>query len=99
MGEKWTTKWPSKVGLYLFHGYAINKVVESIPRTHLVMVEYVSDLFGVQYRTSRHTIKRETGAYGLWLKVLTPDLPVIDEEAAGKAAKYPRQVKEIKFME
>jgi hypothetical protein len=85
--------------VYLFHGYAINSIVEPIPRTHLVTVEYVSDVFGVQYRTSRHTIKKETGAYGLWMKVLAPDLPVIDEEAAGKAAKYPRPVKEVTFVE
>ena len=99
MAEKWTTKWPRKPGVYLFHGYAINVVVESIPRTHLVTVEYVSDVFGVQYRTPRHTIKKETGAYGLWMKMLAPDLPVIDKEAAGKAAKYPRAVKEVTFVE
>lgn len=99
MSEKWTTRWPKKPGLYLFHGYAISKGVESFPRTHLVVVEYVSEIFGVQYRTSRYTIKKETGAYGYWMKVLAPDLPTVDEVEAEKAARYTQEIKEVRFVE
>lgn len=99
MDDRWTTTWPRKPGVYLFYGYAINSTVEPIPRLHLVTVEYVSDIFGVQYRTSRYTIKRDTGAYGHWKKVIAPDLPSIDEEAAAKAVRYPRNIKELRFVE
>jgi len=99
MPEKWTDTWPRKPGVYLFFGYAINSMVESLPRLHHVTVEYVSDIFCVQYRTSRHTIKRETGAYGKWMKLEAPDLPSIDEEAAGRACKYPKAAKEVRFVE
>lgn len=99
MTEEWTTVWPKKPGVYLFYGYIMNNQVESLPRLHFVTVEYVSDLFGVQYRTSRHTIKKETGAYGMWMKVLQPELPSIDEEAASRAARYPKNIKELRFVE
>jgi hypothetical protein len=99
MSEKWSAVWPKKEGVYLFYGYAINNNVEPLPRMHLVTVEYVSEIFGVQYRTSRYTIKRDTGAYGMWMKVLVPNLPSIDEEAASRATRYPRDVKELRFVE
>ena len=99
MAEKWTDVWPRKPGVYLFHGYAINNQVEPLPRLHLVTVEYVSEIFGVQYRTSRYTIKRETGAFGKWMRVLAPELPSIDEEAASRVARYPKDIKELRFVE
>jgi len=99
MTDKWTIVWPKKEGIYLFYGYAINNGVESFPRLHLVTVEYVSDIFGVQYRTSRHTIKKETGAYGMWMPVFAPKLPEIDDEAASKATRYPKELTELRFVE
>ncbi|MHC4371974.1 MAG: hypothetical protein ACYSW8_30585 [Planctomycetota bacterium] len=99
MSEKWTAVWPRKPGVYLFYGYAINNQVEPLARLHLVTVEYVSEIFGVQYRTSRYTIKKETGAFGMWMKVLSPSLPGIDEEAASRAVRYPKDIKELRFVE
>jgi hypothetical protein len=99
MIEKWSDVWPRKPGIYLFYGYIMNNSVEPLPRMHLVTVEYVSEIFGVQYRTSRHTIKRDTGAFGMWMKVLAPELPSIDEEAASRVARYPRDIKELRFVE
>jgi len=96
--EKWTAIWPKKPGIYLFYGYIISQKVEPFPRLHHVTVEYVSKTFGVQYRTARYTIKKESGAYGQWMKVLTPDLPTINEAMAAKAAKT-KDIKEIRFVE
>ena len=99
MSDKWSATWPRKPGVYLFYGYAINNSVEPMPRLHLVTVEYVSEMFGVQYRTSRYTIKRDTGAFGMWMNVLVPTLPKIDEEAASRVTKHPREVRDIRFVE
>ena len=99
MSEKWSDVWPRKPGVYLFYGYAINNSVEPLPRMHLVTVEYVSEIFGVQYRTSRHTIKKDTGAYGKWMKVLVPKVPGIDEESASRVARYPKNIKDLRFVE
>ncbi len=99
MSSKWVTRWPKKPGAYLFYGYAISKSAEHLPRVHFVIVEYVSDVFGVQYRTSRYTIKKESGAYGMWLPVIVPELPELDEDAASKAARYLKEIKELRFVE
>jgi len=99
MSDDWSSKWPKKPGVYLFYGYAINSEVEHIPRLHLVTVEYVSETFGVQYRTSRITIKKESGAYGMWQKVLAPDLPDINEERATRAARSTKIVEELQFID
>jgi len=99
MTEKWTNTWPKKEGVYLFYGYAINKSVETFKRLHLVTVEYVSDVFGVQYRTSRHTIKKESGAYGMWKPIEIPDLPSVNEVGADKAARRMQPIKDIRFVE
>ena len=99
MKNEWTSPWPRKPGVYLFFGYAISKGVEPIPRLHLVTVEYVSKIFGVQYRTSRYTIKKESGAYGMWMEVMAPMLPELDEVKADKAARYTKEIKELTFVE
>lgn len=99
MSSVWSNAWPKKIGVYLFFGYAISKSVEPIPRLHLVTVEYVSKIFGVQYRTSRYTIKKESGAYGMWMPVVTPMLPELDEEKADVAARYLKEIKELTFVE
>lgn len=83
----WTSRWPKKPGIYLFFGYQISKGVEAFPRLHLVTVEYVSDIFGVVYRTGRYTIKKSSGAYGMWMPVMVPSLPNINENEAGQAAR------------
>lgn len=99
MEGKWSSVWPNKPGVYLFYGYAINKRVEQFPRIHLVTVEYVSDTFGVQYRTYRHTIKKESGAYGMWLSVMVPELPSINENEASKVAGKSKGIKDVRFVE
>ena len=99
MSSIWSNEWPRKIGVYLFFGYVISKGVETIPRLHLVTVEYVSKIFGVQYRTSRYTIKKESGAYGMWMEVMAPMLPELDEVKADKAARYTKEIKELTFVE
>jgi len=99
MSEKWSSTWPRKPGVYLFYGYAISQGAEPIPRLHLVTVEYVSEIFGVQYRTSRYTIKKETGAYGMWMPVVVPSLPDINDEQARKASRYMKPTKKLRFVE
>ena len=83
----WTPRWPKKPGIYLFYGYQISKGVESFPRLHLVTVEYASDIFGVVYRTGRYTLKKSSGAYGMWKAVMVPTLPEINENESTKAAR------------
>ena len=100
MPNEWSTVWPRKPGVYLFYGYIINAEVEPIPRLHLVTIEYVSKLFGIQYRTGRYTIKRDSGAYGVWMRVFVPDaLPEIDIEAAKAAGRSQKPIKEVSFVE
>ena len=99
MSSVWSNEWPRKIGVYLFFGYAISKGVEPIPRLHLVTLEYVSKVFGLQLRTSRYTIKKESGAYGMWMEVMAPMLPELDEVKADKAARYTKEIKELRFVE
>jgi hypothetical protein len=97
--SKWTSHWPKKPGIYLFYGYIVNKGVEAFPRLHLVTVEYVSDIFGAVYRTGRYSIKRGSGAYGMWKPIDVPDLPELNESAASNAAKNVRPIRkeEVSF--
>jgi len=87
--------------VYLFLGYVMNKEVEMFPRLHLVTVEYISKVWGAVYRTGRYTLKKESGAYGVWMPVEVPDLPDFNqyEERALKQARSVKPIKELAFID
>jgi hypothetical protein len=99
--EDWTEVWPRKLGLYWFYGYLHNKAIDRFPRLHLVVVEYNSQHFGTVYRTGRVSIKKSTGAYGLWKKIDTPDIPDMKnyEQHADRASSKVRKVRGMEFTE
>lgn len=91
--------WPNKPGAYWFYGFAQNKEVDSFPRLHLVVVEYVSKLFGVRYMTGRSSLRKETGAYGLWTSMDVPDLPELDDVFERQADVAARKIKKMEDLE
>jgi len=97
--SKWTNIWPKKPGLYFFYGYPVNKGVDTFPRLYTVVVEYVSEIFGVVYRTGRTTLKKSSGAYGMWKIIEVPDLPPLNEDKASDTSKNIKQIKneEVSF--
>jgi hypothetical protein len=66
-----------------------------------VTVEYVSKMWGVVYRTGRYTIKRESGAFGVWMPIEIPELPDFEqyEEKADAAARHLKPIRELEFIE
>lgn len=69
----WSEVWPTRPGIYLFYGYPRNKKMDGKPRTIMVTVEAVNEIFGVIYRTQHTTMKKATGAAGFFMPVVVPE--------------------------
>lgn len=87
----WSDVWPVHPGAYLFYGYPTNKNVDGHPRLMLVIVEH-----GPRYRTTRSTLKRNTGAAGFFMPLLSPETFPADSKLEQMAERSIEEAKKFK---
>jgi len=93
----WSSVWPHEPGVYLFYGYPVNAGVDRFPRLILVTVEGYNDEFGTIYRTARSTLKKTTGAAGMFMPLLVPKVFPDDVDLTAAAEEASEAVKKLRI--